>query len=98
MATDLLLDDDDDLLVQQGDLVLGDSLQQEVDLVVRTSQGDWRNSPLTGFGVGRRTRAVVQREAFASELTAQLELDGMQEVAVELSPEGKLAINAKRYD
>jgi hypothetical protein len=98
MAKDLTLDEDDDLLISQGDLVVSDSLQQEVDLILRTSQGEWRDSPLTGFGVARRMRGQVKRPEFERALATQLELDGMQGTAVELSPDGQLSIDAHRNE
>lgn len=44
---DLVLDNYD-LEIRNGDFVIEDSHQQEVDLILRTTPGDWKNSPLTG--------------------------------------------------
>lgn len=98
MANDLLLDDDDDLLLEGGDLVLGESGGQEVDLILRTNQGDWRAAPLTGFGVARRTRNEVSPREFEGELAAQLRLDGFADCQVALNQDGQLTISAKRRD
>ena len=98
MANDLLLDDDDDLLLAGGDLVLGESAGQEVSLLLRTNQGDWRAAPLTGFGVARRTRNEVIPREFEGALAAQLRLDGFADCQVELSPDGQLTISATRRD
>ena len=98
MTKDLLLDDDDDLLIAHGDLMVGDSAEQEVGLVLRTNQGDWRASPLTGFGVARRTRNEVNRTQFERDLTSQLEADGFADSQVTLANDGHLTINARRHD
>ena len=98
MAKDILLGGDDDLLFEEGDLVVDESSEQEVGLIIRTNQGEWRASPLTGFGVGRRTREEVNRTLFARDLQGQLELDGFADAQVELTTEGKLDIKARRHD
>lgn len=98
MAKDILLNDDDDLLVLNGDLVLNESSQQEVDLLLRSNQGDWRASPLTGFGLNRRMRNQVNRTQFERELSGQLELDGFDQVVVSLSSTDGLKISAKRHE
>lgn len=98
MAKDILLDTADDLLFEGGDLVVDDSAEQEVGLILRTNPGDWRASPLTGFGVARRTRNEVNPTAFARDLSSQLELDGFAEHQVNLATDGQLTINARRND
>ena len=98
MAKDLLLDEDDDLLFEHGDLVVDDSSEQEVGLILRTSQGDWRANPLTGFGVARRTRNEIIRAEFERGLSSQLEADGFADNQVTLATDGQLTINARRHE
>jgi hypothetical protein len=98
MAKDLLLDADDDLLIEGGDLVADDSAEQEVGLIFRSNQGDWRDSPLTGFGVARRTRNAVNPDEFASALSSQLEMDGFATNQVNLAADGQLTIYARRNE
>lgn len=50
---DILLDNDDDLLVLDGDLVLGDTLTQDVGIILRLNQGDLKSDPLLGPGLIR---------------------------------------------
>ena len=95
MAKDILLDDNDDLAFLDGDVVIGDSADQEVSLILRSNQGDWRASPLTGFGVAQRMRNEVSRAEFELALASQLELDGFSMPVVKLAQDG-LTINAKR--
>lgn len=84
--------------MEHGDLVVGDSAEQEVGLIIRTNQGDWRASPMTGFGVARRTRNEVNRAQFARDLSSQLELDGFADNQVDLDADGHLLINALRHE
>lgn len=98
MVNDILLDEDDDLQIVNGDLVIGPSEEQEVGLILRTNQGDWRASPLTGFGVARRARNEVSSSEFERELDTQLRLDGFNDTQVRLTEQGELSINARRYE
>ena len=98
MAKDLLLDDSDDLLIEAGDLVVDDSQEQEVGLLLRTAQGEWRASPLTGFGVQQRTRSEINRTQFERELSTQLELDGFDVKQASLSVDGQLSISVTRHE
>jgi len=97
MAKDILLDDNDDMLIENGDLVIEDSGEQEVGLIMRTNQGDWRASPLTGFGLQQRMRNQVNRTEFERALGGQLELDGFALAEVRLTPDG-LKISAQRNE
>jgi len=98
MVKDILLDEQDDLLVEHGDLVIDESVEQEVGLILRTYQGDWRASPLTGFGVARRTRNEINRAQFERDLSTQLEMDGFATNQVELAATKQLTIKARRND
>lgn len=48
MPTDLLLDDNFDLLLQSGDLVIGESTEQHQLLLLLTAKGEWREFPTRG--------------------------------------------------
>ena len=92
MAKDLLLGDDDDLDFVAGDLVAGDADSQDVGLILRTNQGDWRQSPLVGFG------SEVGRDQFVRDLDTQLRLDGFEDNHVALAEDGTLTIKALRHE
>ncbi len=98
MAKDFLNDENDDLLIVDGDLAFGDSEEQEVGLIIRTNPGDWRQSPLTGFGIGNRTRNEVNPTLFERDLDTQLRMDGFDDNQVSLSEHGQLSIKASRRE
>ena len=98
MATDFLLDEQDDLLIRDGDLVVGPSEQQEIGLIVRLAQGELRAAPLTGFGIARRLRGEADRDSFSQELDTQLRLDGFTDSRVALADNGTLTVQATRND
>ncbi len=45
---DFLLDEDGDLLIVNGDLVIGDSDATIVEHLMHSFKGEWKESPLTG--------------------------------------------------
>lgn len=99
-ATDLLLDDSGDLAISAaGDLLAGESDQQHVELLLRTSQGEWRQSPLVGIGLVRYLLAPygsLQAAALSREVAVQLEQDGYQVLQLDLQDLSAAIINAER--
>lgn len=51
--TDILRDENDDLLIQNGDFVVGESLDQEVALILMMNQGELKEDPILGAGLMR---------------------------------------------
>lgn len=51
MPVDLLLDDNFDILIQNGDLVAGESTRQHQSLLLLSEKGEWREFPLRGVGL-----------------------------------------------
>lgn len=87
MRKDLLLDDDFDLMIANGDLVVGSSVQQESALITFSHKGEWRAAPLVGFGISNYLKKVAGSsmlnttpEVFKRDLEEQLEIDGMTSV------------------
>ena len=48
---DILLDATGDIAIQNGDMVIGDSKQQHISLLLRTRAGEWKQHPRTGIGL-----------------------------------------------
>ena len=46
--SDILLDENDDLLIRDGDFVIGQSQTQEVGLILRMNPGELKEDPLLG--------------------------------------------------
>ena len=51
MATDILLDTDGDLLIVDGDMVMGESSAQHIGLMLQSNKGDWVQNPTVGIGL-----------------------------------------------
>lgn len=48
---DILLDDNNDLLIENGDLATGDSHYQNVKLIMQAAPGHWKQYPTLGANV-----------------------------------------------
>ena len=97
---DLLLTEDFDLaFTPQGDVAIGESDAQHVQLLLQTNQGDWREDALVGVGVTRYLKAPygpAQAAELGREITIQLERDGLRVLEVEVSDLANAHINAER--
>lgn len=48
MATDIMLDENNDLKIMNGDFVVGESTMQEVKLILQLNQGELKSDPILG--------------------------------------------------
>lgn len=86
MRTDILTDENDDLLFVGGDLVIGQSDQQHVRHIVLSNQGDFKESPLAGFGLERYLKTPVNDiSKFKRLLSLQLKQDGYNNPSIDVS-------------
>ncbi|MGC8825230.1 MAG: hypothetical protein ACP5PZ_11680 [Bacteroidales bacterium] len=61
MAQDILLNDNYDLLITHGDLTIGNSDMQHVEAILLAYPGEFKNSPLTGVGIGQYSNGMMDR-------------------------------------
>jgi len=76
---DILLDDDFDLMIENGDFVVNESDEQHLQLIALLEPGQLRFSPLTGLGLFRRLQSPLdksQQDRTRKDLYEQLEFDG----------------------
>jgi len=95
MPTDILLDDNFDLVISDGDLVVGESTRQHQKLLLMTEKGELRDTPTRGVGIAH----WIADDAPANitiETKRQFQLDGMK-VSFARLVGGKLETDA-RYD
>ncbi len=91
--TDILLDTDGDLLIVEGDLVIGESTSQHQQLLLITHQGEWKQNPKLGVGI----EDFLNNEdinAMMNEINYQFTQDGMKVNSTNML-NGKLYIDAK---
>ncbi len=76
VSHDILLDKNNDLLVIDGDFSIGNSEQQETNLLLNTFVGNWFQYPLVGLGIinylaGNENALVIEQL-----IKKQMENDG----------------------
>jgi hypothetical protein len=76
MAKDIMLTPDNDLQILNGDFVIGESLMQEVGIILQMNQGELKSDPLIGANLIVKMRGVENKYKIESLIDAQLELDG----------------------
>ena len=92
--TDLLLDENDDILFKNGDIVIGISDNQNQKLILAANKGEYKQHPEVGVGIVQ----MIADDEFTEiliETKKQLEYDGMQIDDVRLTQEGKMFIEGK---
>lgn len=81
-----------DLKISGGDFVIGDTYKQEMDLILRTKPGEWKNAPLVGADV----EASLLDENFYTlkrRIQNQLKYDGKELRKFQVK-DGKISIDA----
>ncbi|AXG70428.1 hypothetical protein KORDIASMS9_02668 [Kordia sp. SMS9] len=82
---DFLLDETGDLAIVNGDFVIGPSDQQHVSMIVKAHQGEFKEHPLTGFGISRYLKKTnAFKPEFLRDLKVQLGYDGYQNAEINL--------------
>ncbi|MEX6627561.1 oxidase [Tenacibaculum pacificus] len=89
---DLLLDENGDLLIQNGDFVIGNSSKQHQLSILTSAKGEFKEVPEIGVGI----EAMIADDAYTDlliEAKKNLEYDGMKINNIEFTREGKLNID-----
>ena len=82
---DILLTDGD-LDIQDGDFVIGPSEEQEIDFIIRSHKGEWRQFPRLGFGIVKWLKSSFRRSDFKQALDTELLQDGFVKNNIQFNP------------
>ncbi|QAR31126.1 oxidase [Ornithobacterium rhinotracheale] len=91
---DILLNDDNDLEIKDGDFVVGISNSQHQKHILIANKGEYKEFPEVGVGIVQMLADDRYTEMLI-ETKKQLEYDGMQIKNVSLQPDNKLIIDGK---
>lgn len=97
MAKDILLDENGDLVIVNGDFVIGDSDTQEIEQLLISKKGEFKEFPLVGADIERLIKSRSGQTAAIKEIKKQLIADGFDESNIEID-KIDLTINAKRIE
>lgn len=75
MATDILCNEMGDIACVNGDFVIGESFDQEVEDILLANPGDYKETPLIGPGLIRRLKGKASIESIRRDVAISLELD-----------------------
>lgn len=75
MAKDILLNNDFDFELENGDIAIGESDNQDVDLMLYSNQGEWKNQPLFGANVQDYILST-KLQGLKKHIKSQLKADG----------------------
>jgi hypothetical protein len=89
IAQDFLLDENYDLLVVNGDFVIGVSDNQHIQDIIQSYIGWWKQFPLVGVGIQSYVNSNGQDQALARSIQIQLQSDGftVQNPQVTINPD-----------
>ena len=91
--TDICMNDDFDLLIENGDFKIENSLEKEVKILLLSTPGNFKNAPLLGCDI----QLLVQSNQYAgikAEVLRQLKADG-KDMNVIINPDGTLNITKR---
>ena len=91
---DILLDENDDLLIRNGDFVIGESDNQHQQHILIANKGEYKESPEVGVGISKMLNDDSYDEMMI-EMKKQLEYDGMKIKNIRFEENGKLIIDGK---
>lgn len=91
---DILLNDDNDLEIKDGDFLVGSSNKQHQKHILTANKGEYKEFPEVGVGIIQMIADDRYTELLI-ETKKQLEYDGMQIKDVSLQPNGKMIIDGK---
>ena len=84
---DFLLDEDGDLLIQNGDFVIGNSDNQNVEDIISSFAGEWKEFPFVGVGLIQYLKSQDGQKA-TNIIKTQLQADGFDVKSVQVNPQG----------
>ncbi|MEO8236409.1 MAG: hypothetical protein ABI549_13410 [Flavobacterium sp.] len=74
-AKDILLHNDNDLEVVNGDFFIGESEMQEVGIILQMNQGELKSDALIGANLVTMIRSGFNKEKIERHIATQMELD-----------------------
>jgi hypothetical protein len=75
MSKDILLDENNDIKIFNGDFDIGESEMQEVALILQSTQGEWKMSPLLGPNLFRFLKSKESKVAIEKQIAIHLAID-----------------------
>ncbi|EKT3967121.1 hypothetical protein [Flavobacterium psychrophilum] len=91
--TDLLLDENMDLQIVDGDFVISESTAQNQKILILSDKNDFKESPMRGVGALRYLEDG-KPDALAREVRQEFLADGMTVNKLQIADEGSIEVDA----
>lgn len=92
--TDFLLDENNDLVIKNGDILIGDSTLQNQNLIIQSQKGEFKNVPEIGVGILSEINNENKREVL-SQIRRNFEYDGMTVNKLGFANNGNILVDAE---
>ena len=94
-AKDIILTGED-ITIQNGDFVVSKSDQQHIENILKASPGNYYQHPLIGLGSTDLISASINPSEVKKRIKLQLKADNYRPIAVKVSDDFKIYIDAVR--
>lgn len=94
MPNDILLDENFNPVITNGDFTIGDSTYQNQKILIFADKGQFKADPLAGVG-SRRFLETSKHDDFAREIRQQFSADGMIIRALQINENLEITIDAQ---
>jgi hypothetical protein len=92
---DIITDNDSDLNISNGDLLISESDSQHIDHILTANKGHFKQSPLIGAGIIEFINNSASEQEIRQRIKLQLESDGFSVRQVKINS-GNIEIDAER--
>ncbi|MNE49225.1 hypothetical protein D3C80_1437280 [compost metagenome] len=93
MPQDILLDENLDLLIVDGDFVIGESTAQHQKLLILSDKCEFKDVPMRGVGA-RRYLEDNSPDNLAREIRQEFSIDGMTVNKIQIAPDLTIQVDA----
>lgn len=96
MAVDIILGDEFDPVIENGDFKADSSEEQEIRLLLTSNKGEYRQNPTVGADIVKLNHSLFYPEALNKAIRQTLKIDGFDTIDVEISSSNDVRVNAFR--
>ncbi len=95
MRIDHLEDENGDLLIENEDLVIGESDNDYINDIIVSGQGDYKETPLIGVFINKYLQSPFDISVIEKAIKEQLKSDGYLQAKVTKDAQNKLTVQAQ---
>lgn len=95
-SVDILLDQDDDLAIFNGDIQIGDTHQQNVEFILTAQPGHYYQYPLLGYGIRGKISGRYSPVGIKRGIKLALQADGYKILKAEVTRDFEVTVSAEK--